>query len=124
MQATIHSLQEKGIHIEIVKAIQLQLYGFLKLGSNPMVTFSTCVREAILHQNIIGWRQFLCGYVSTKWNHAQMLLKESYGAKEIQCGRILIHEALTLHQSIWKDQSDIIKGITYEDQQRKERETI
>jgi hypothetical protein len=76
-----------------------------------MPSFSKCVKEAILHQNIIGWRQFLCGYISVKWGQAQEKLVIGSGLKVTKCGRIL-QSALHLHQSIWQNQNNVVKGIT------------
>jgi hypothetical protein len=86
-----------------------------------MPNFSNHVREAILHQNIIGWRQFLCGYISVKWHQANKKLASGSDTNRPSCGRILIQSAIHLHQSIWQNQNNAIKGITLAAQKQKER---
>ncbi len=53
-QATTLTLHEKNIHSEIVTAIHLKLFQYLRLGVITMPQFSTPILEAIHHQNIIG----------------------------------------------------------------------
>ena len=80
MQARYDALQklvEKFWALEmnpiLLAALQARLHLFLGLGDIPTMLYDEHIAEATRHQNILGWRQFLCGYVSEKWEHAQQM---------------------------------------------------
>jgi hypothetical protein len=109
LQAMINTLKEKNIHVEICNAIQHKLCHYLCLGHPIVQDYLSVIMDAIRHQNIIRWRQFLCGYVSTHWGKAQEHLQSDTDSQASNCGRTLIQATLSLHQGIWQDQNYIRK---------------
>ncbi len=124
MQATILSLRKKGLHPDILCALHNKLHWFLQLGKSPLPSFAAPIQEAIHRQNIIGWRQFLCGYVFQKWNKAQHSLDSPHVSLNTKWGKVIIQAALSLHHSIWHDRNHTFIRVTSTGIQNKEYECV
>jgi hypothetical protein len=72
-----------------------------------------------------GWHQFLRGYVSSKWQAAQLEYDISMGnQKNSHWERIFIKAILQLHMEIWQDQNRQVIGLHDEVRHRKETEKV
>jgi hypothetical protein len=59
-----------------------------------------------------------------KWHQAHEKLTFNTVKKEVQCGRVILQSAIQLHQSIWKNHNNAIKGITLVKQKARERTVL
>jgi hypothetical protein len=55
-------LQDKHTDPAIIRIIHGKLHTFLKLGDLIQNKYDRKSKEAVIHQNIIGWRKFLCRF--------------------------------------------------------------
>jgi hypothetical protein len=80
---------------------------------------------ALRHQNLIGWHNFLCGYISKKWSNGQSFSINSAQQVNSQTwAKKLIKIALELLSNIWEDRNNTIHGTTMEESKQKAREAI
>ncbi len=82
-------------------------------------------QTALKHQNIIGWHNFLCGYISTQWVKNMSFLS-SY-TKQITpqaWSRKLTKLAIELYSCIWEDRNLAVHGRTVEESRRNAREAV
>ncbi len=97
---------------------------YLRKESILTENVSKLITDMIQHQNIIGWGNFLRGYVLSKWerlnNHASNNNTEQWGQKWII---LLAKHMLDLHTTIWQDCNQTMHRKT-EEQQLKAREII
>ena len=59
-----------------------------------------------------------------KWHQAHEKLTFNTVKKEVQCGRVILQSAIQLHQSIWQNCNNAIKGITLVEQKAQERTAL
>jgi hypothetical protein len=97
-------LEVKKIDPAIIQIIHGKLHSFLQLGGRIHGDYDRKICQAVIHQNIIGWHQFLCGFVSTKWQAAQLNMGNQI---KNHWEGVLIKAVLQLqlHMEIWQDQN-------------------
>lgn len=97
----------------IVLMIQCNLHDVLQLGGQPLHTHTPSLRPAYCQQNIIGWRNFLRGYISEKWTLAQeQYVSQTKSTLQRKWSQELIKATLELHLGTWQDRNNVIKGIS------------
>ncbi len=70
-----------------------------KIVQEPKTLETAYVRDAIHHQNILGWNSFLCGYISKLWHK---LAKRPQTKKKTCWAEKLPIWPLILHKAIWE----------------------
>jgi hypothetical protein len=78
------------------------------------------IRKATLHQNLIGWDNFIRGFVSKYWKdieHIQMENNKLWDTK-------LTGAMLQLHKEIWEGRNTVVHGRTIEEARKKARESV
>jgi len=99
----ITALSKASTDPNILKAIMQYIKHILNLP-HETIQHTEYIREAIHHQNIIGWHQFICGYISTKWGNAQEHFEQiNRLCPQPNWRRRLISAVLHMHLSIWED---------------------
>jgi hypothetical protein len=71
--------------------------------------------KASRHQNLVGWDNFLRGYISIYWRECQILFYESSSHRRLSSetwDTNLIKAIVTLYTSLWKDRNRVLHGST------------
>jgi hypothetical protein len=109
----------------IVLMIQCNLHDVLQLGGQPLHTHTPSLRPAYCQQNIIGWRNFLRGYISEKWTLAQeQYVSQTKSTLQRKWSQELIKATLELHLGTWQDRNNVIKGISTTEINRVEQDWL
>jgi hypothetical protein len=111
--------------IPLWSVIHSQLHSFLALGRFLSASTNEMIRDAIHHQNILGLRQFLCGYISDRWSLALKHFADLKGLISMHTwSRTLIKMALELHLDIWRVRNTEVLGLTKWEIQHRQCEQI
>jgi len=125
LQNMIQKLRDAKMDPNLLHALHSRLHVYLELGGNPYVAHDDNISEVIKHQNIIGWRHFLCGYVPSKWEIAQHKYECLHNiSSQLTLSHLLIKYGLQLHKEIWQDRNNVILGITQEEIHKRELEAL
>ncbi len=79
---------------------------------------TTLLTKALHHQNLVGWRQALRGYISRYWIDLQSTENTSKknNKKQPRLEHKLTGTLLNLHKKIWEDRNQFIHGKTIMEQ--------
>jgi hypothetical protein len=128
---TLTSLLQHNTSIHILQAMEENLCHHLAVQTKsryiaPFIDRVTSrkVRTCVKHQNIIGWDNFMRGYISKHWNAINDLSMSSTYGKKMQWSTTLIKVILELHAKIWTDRNQHLHGQTREEAKVKAREAI
>ncbi len=70
--------------------------------------YKESTRQAVRHQNIIGWDKFLRGYTSTYWMDSRHSFHPQTNKKN--WGNSITQIAIDLHKAIWSDRNTFVHG--------------
>lgn len=110
----------------IVQTIMAQLSFTLGLTQEKS-SFSdddTTLKDAWCHQHLIGWHNFLCGYVPIIWRNAQDVWQCKHSTSKNRLAQILGEGHLDLYRGIWEDRNNYINGRTAQEHRLKETEKL
>jgi hypothetical protein len=98
LERMIERLHDINFDPEILLDIQWKLHMLLHLGGIEIPNKSTSIKMASCHQNIIGWRNLLGGFISDKWSEAQhRYLRDASMHSNKQWSQELVKAALDLY---------------------------
>ncbi len=131
----LHNLKNANTSISILLALEDKLATVLCLKSlhcyNPPVSqsskYNILVSEAIHSQNLIGWHQFMRGYISQYWHrsHTQSYSNPKKIKQHSSRWDILLTKlTLDLHKQIWEDKNLYVHGATMRESQEKARVAV
>jgi hypothetical protein len=80
------------------------------------------LKTATQHQNIIGWDNYLRGYVSIHWCNQTTEMKTR--RSKVKWFDRLTDTALSLITTIWKKRNEMVHGKTILEQRQKAREAV
>ena len=118
----LSSLVTIGTPLYIISTFEYKLSNVLHLAFNQKysITFSipqytkNCLMEAIKHQNILGWDNFLRGFTSIYWT--DLVLLAHHDDKELKPHQLwaekLVSFILSCTQSIWQSRNKSIHGTS------------
>lgn len=90
----------------------------------PLPSYKTLIL-AIRHQNIVGWSNFLRGYISSFWEIAYNTAHSSTMEKKCSNWAVqLVLASSELYHKIWKDRNQFIHGSNRQEARAKLREHI
>jgi len=80
---------------------------------------------ALRHQNIIGWHNFLRGYIFIYWEELYYLAHESSRkSRNVSWSIKLVEGAIDLYRKIWSDRNSFVHGTTRQESRVKLRDQI
>ena len=90
----------------------------------PSHELNKILKDAIHHQNIIGWENFLRGYASSYWVKAHLhdMPQINDTKKRGPWNTRLIRGILNVHKQIWDDRNAHVHGQTFKECQEKLRQ--
>ena len=84
-------------------------------------THST-TRTAIQHQNMIGWENFMCGYISCKWSTCYHQTNSKRSQSPTSWSHGFLRSIMDLLVNIWTNRNQVIHGKNAEENRMKARE--
>jgi len=127
------SLVSLGTPIYIIATFKLKLSSTLGIPflhkykvttPIPLPSYKTLIL-AICHQNIVGWSNFLRGYISSFWEVAYNTAHSSTMEKKCSNWAVqLVLASSELYHKIWKDRNQFIHGSNRQEARAKLREHI
>ena len=128
----LNKLKQSHTSIHIVQALEDNLSDHLSTENRrkyiaPFIETSRFqqVRNAVIHQNIIGWGNFTRGYISSKWRQCQTAqVSTNKRSHMAQWGCLLVKLTLELHLQIWNDRNQAIHGKTVAESRLKARAAV
>jgi hypothetical protein len=128
---TLKTLEEINTANQILAVLEICLSKTLNINhemkySNSQQTPIGILKTALHHQNIVGWRQALRGYISRYWIEAQhhIVPHTQSCKKQPRLEHKLTGTLINQHKKIWEDRNQIIHGITVKEQRQKAREKV
>jgi hypothetical protein len=128
----LHKLVQHNTSIHVLNILEDALTQALNIASlhkyNPIhpLTDNRDLKTALQSQNLIGWTNFLRGFISRHWSKIQRISQsQSTGNKRrSQWDQILTAGALDLHQCIWEDRNVYVHGTTIKETKEKLRAKV
>lgn len=128
----LNKLKQSHTSIHILQALEDNLSDHLSTENRrkyiaPFIETSRFqqVRNAVIHQNIIGWGNFMRGYISSKWRQCQTAqVSTNKRSHTAQWGCLLVKLTLELHLQIWNDRNQVIHGKTVAESRLKARAAV
>jgi hypothetical protein len=81
------------------------------------------LKDALQHQNILGWENFLRGFTSVYWLRAQLHDRtvDNKNKRRSPWNLCLVRGILNVHEQIWEDRNTQIHGRTIKERNEKLR---
>lgn len=92
--------------------------------SSSTHTPTAALSRAVHHQNILGWRIFMNGYISIYWGKYQDEANTTSKYKPANWRKRLIQANLELQRKIWEARNNTVHGKSVQDQIRKDHDRI
>jgi hypothetical protein len=113
--------------LQTASALEEALTSLLAIESKNMYSnipkncnISVYTNTAVRHQNILGWDNFLRGYISKYWGN----IGASQGERGKSWESKLTSSILRLHKEIWDGCNTFVHGKTIDEARHKAREAV
>jgi hypothetical protein len=96
--------QATGTGLEIIKRLEYYQTNMMNLPQQTVSPTPTELAKVTQHQNIIGWRQLMCGFISTLWKDTQ----DKCTVQQKTCGNwrwTIVKLTLELHREVSDDKN-------------------
>jgi hypothetical protein len=128
---TLNDLALINTNIETLHTLEYNLTSFLKVDClhrySAATQHSTCVNAAntaTKHQNIIGWENFMRGFIYKKWAATQQHTKHKRHRSIQSWSHQLTRQIVELLLAIWQDRNQAIQQKSIAESRFKAREAI
>jgi hypothetical protein len=130
----LNKLKNANTSIIILSALENKLTDLMHVPSlhryippvNQITSNTRDISEAIHSQNILGWHQFMRGYISKYWHQLQnkSCSKSKGTTKSTRWDIFITKTTLDLHRLIWEDRNLYVHGATIRENQEKARAAV
>jgi hypothetical protein len=133
LHSVLSSLTTFGTPLYIIATYELKLSATLGLSYTQSYFLDESIPlenrarlfKALQHQNIIGWPNFLRGFIYIYWEELYYYAHESSGApRNVSWSVKMVEGAIDLYRKIWSDHNSFIHGATSQESQVKLRDQI
>ena len=97
---------------ELASAITSNLTAWRQQSTFPPLPENRLLRAAVLHQDSIGWRSYLDGFISVKWKiviEQHFVLNHSKKSAELWLSK-LVRQIWNLQWELWMDRNETLHG--------------
>jgi hypothetical protein len=110
---------------KLAETLQVDLKNKYKPPDPTNATVSQLITKATHNQNLIGWNNFLKGYISRYWKNAQSITSQkSSCTKQSRWDTEITSLAITLLRKIWEARNTHVHGTTLNEANEKLRARI
>lgn len=129
MYHALSEIQKATTHPSILSTLEYKLSTILEIPSQHKYiypsTLPSQMRTAIKRQNLLGWDNFMRGYISTYWIKAQSSQSQQQkNTKGDPWDFRFTRSTLDLHKAIWDDRNSFVHGKTIAESRAKARQAI
>jgi len=120
----LHQLEKRGTPNIMLQTFDYKLSLTLNLlydkvtsrWTHDFVSIPYALLSAIKHQNLVGWDNFMKGFISTKWKDVlTQLSRESLPHSSTEWDTHLTGAAINLYRGIWEDRNKRLHGENRKD---------
>jgi hypothetical protein len=113
-----------SLECHLTNSLDIPNKGIYKISEQPAPT-QALLSKTTRHQNLIGWNEFMRGYISKYWTKLHHTTKQESKIKR-QCPWNIKITRLVLdaHRGIWEDRNKHVYGKTIEESRERARQAI
>ncbi len=128
----LKELEDSSTNVNILHIFEVQLCKVLNVPNRQkyhstkkqQTKLNKTLSNALHNQNIIGWHEFLRGFISKYWIKAQDITQIILNKKHTPWKLKIAQTILALHKNIWEDRNTFVHGKTIDEARKKAREAI